>query len=69
MNDEVVRGSIILKDGQLMWPPPKPVGPPVPASKPKKAAAVVKAEPEPVNPFMVTFKDTMLTTAGKLFFH
>jgi NAD(P) transhydrogenase subunit alpha len=39
-NDEVVRGALILRDGQLMWPPPKkeaPPAPPKPAAAPKPA--------------------------------
>jgi NAD(P) transhydrogenase subunit alpha len=35
-NDEVVRGALVLKDGALMWPPPKKEAPPAP---PKPAAA------------------------------
>jgi H+-translocating NAD(P) transhydrogenase subunit alpha len=37
-NDEVVRGALILRDGELKWPPPKKEAPPVPA----KAAAAPK---------------------------
>ncbi len=49
LNDEVVRGSIILNKGELMWPPPKVANPsPVVAPKPKKdpkaEAAKVLAE-------------------------
>ncbi|HEY7376564.1 MAG TPA: Re/Si-specific NAD(P)(+) transhydrogenase subunit alpha [Polyangia bacterium] len=38
LEDEIQRGAIVLKDGELLWPPPKPAGPPpaaVPAAKPK----------------------------------
>ncbi|MGE0814596.1 MAG: Re/Si-specific NAD(P)(+) transhydrogenase subunit alpha [Vicinamibacterales bacterium] len=35
-NDEVVRGALVLRNGQLMWPPPKKDAPPAP---PKPAAA------------------------------
>jgi NAD(P) transhydrogenase subunit alpha len=31
LEDHVVRGSIVLRDGELLWPPPKP---PAPAPKP-----------------------------------
>ncbi|MEZ5421146.1 MAG: Re/Si-specific NAD(P)(+) transhydrogenase subunit alpha [Vicinamibacterales bacterium] len=40
-NDEVVRGALVLRDGQLMWPPPKKEAPPAP---PKPAAP---AAPKP----------------------
>lgn len=36
-NDAVVRGALVLKEGELMWPPPRPATP-VP-SPPKPAAA------------------------------
>jgi NAD(P) transhydrogenase subunit alpha len=32
LEDSVVRGALVLKDGDLMWPPPKPAAPP-PAPK------------------------------------
>jgi NAD(P) transhydrogenase subunit alpha len=28
LDDSVVRGALVLKDGELMWPPPKPPAPP-----------------------------------------
>lgn len=65
LSDEVVRGSIVLHDGEMMWPPPKPVGPPAPApsAAPAKAAVTTK-ELVPVSPFMSTFKDSISCTAG-----
>lgn len=55
LTDEVVRGSIILNQGELMWPPPALEPSPV-AAKPAAGAAVVKeAEPRP-------FRDTMTTS-------
>jgi H+-translocating NAD(P) transhydrogenase subunit alpha len=33
LEDEVVRGALVLKDGALMWPPPKKDAPPVVAPK------------------------------------
>jgi NAD(P) transhydrogenase subunit alpha len=40
LEDEVQRGCIILKGGELLWPPPRPAAPPAaaPAPKPKAAA-------------------------------
>jgi len=41
LEDEIQRGAIVLKDGALLWPPPKPAGPPpaaAPAPKPKGAS-------------------------------
>ena len=34
LEDPVVRGALVLHQGELMWPPPKAAGPP-PAAKPK----------------------------------
>ncbi|HET9929958.1 MAG TPA: Re/Si-specific NAD(P)(+) transhydrogenase subunit alpha, partial [Polyangiaceae bacterium] len=36
LDDQVVRGAIVLKEGELMWPPPRIE--PSPAAAPKKAA-------------------------------
>lgn len=41
-NDEVVRGALILRDGELKWPPPKKEAPPAPA---KAAGSPKPAEP------------------------
>lgn len=66
MADEVIRGSIILQDGQLMWPPPPPKvdpgAPPAAAATP--AAAAVKEPPPPPNYFNITLKDSLMYTAG-----
>lgn len=62
LEDEVVRGSIILKDGTLMWPPPV-----VPVSAQPVAPAtqtVVKAAPLPPNPFNETLKSSLMLTSG-----
>ncbi|KAI4466457.1 nad(p) transhydrogenase [Holotrichia oblita] len=63
LEDEVVRGSIILDKGTLSWPPPKPVGPP-PTAAPTAAPTAVVVEKKQDTPFMATFKDAMLTSAG-----
>src|SRR5262245_24030192 len=39
LEDEIQRGCIILKDGELLWPPPKPAAPPAAAQAPKPKAA------------------------------
>ena len=66
LNDEVVRGSIILNKGELMWPPPK-VADPSPA-KPTAAAAAAKAKQEvkkvEVNYFNKYLKDSLTYTGG-----
>lgn len=66
LEDEVVRGSIILQNGQLMWPPPPPPEPSpgaVPAAA--AAAAVVREPPPPPNYFNLTLKDASAYAAGE----
>lgn len=41
VDDEVVRGALVLLDGELMWPPPKKEAPPVP--KPRLPSTVPPA--------------------------
>lgn len=63
MEDEVVRGSIVLKDGELKWPPPVL---PVSAQAPPAATkAVTKVEPPPPNPFNDTLKTSLIYSTGK----
>lgn len=68
LEDEVVRGSIILHEGKLLWPPPPPPAPaPTPAAvaKPEaeKPAALAPVEP---NYFNNTLKDAALLTGGMI---
>lgn len=40
MDDEVIRGTTVIKEGEITWPPPAPkisAAPPAPAEKPKAA--------------------------------
>ncbi|KAE8745159.1 hypothetical protein FOCC_FOCC008225 [Frankliniella occidentalis] len=63
LEDEVVRGSIILRDGQLMWPPPAKAAapPPPPQVSQSKVDAAKTIEPDY---FMDTLKDTVKYSAG-----
>jgi NAD(P) transhydrogenase subunit alpha len=45
LEDAVVRGALVLKDGELMWPPPKPPAPP-----PKPVEARRPSVPPPPPP-------------------
>lgn len=62
LEDEVVRGSIILKDGTLMWPPP--VLPVSAQPLPVETKAAVKAAPVPVDPFGQVLKNSLFYTTG-----
>ena len=63
LEDEVVRGSIILQEGKLLWPPPPPKEQP----QAPQPVPVVKAEvvqPEELNPFTATMRKSLGYTAG-----
>lgn len=63
LEDEVVRGSIVLKHGELMWPPPViPVSAAPPLQVQAKAAKALQVAP--VDPFKVTLKSSLAYTAG-----
>jgi NAD(P) transhydrogenase subunit alpha len=44
LEDEVVRGALVLQNGQVMWPPPRREPPPAPAAAAPKAKAVSPAK-------------------------
>src|SRR5438045_1937215 len=47
LDDEVIRGSIVLQDGKMMWPPPAapaPAAPPEPGVPTKSSASVAAAK-------------------------
>ncbi|MGJ7512957.1 Re/Si-specific NAD(P)(+) transhydrogenase subunit alpha [Pseudomonas baetica] len=52
MNDEVIRGATVVKEGLVTWPPPAPrlsVAPKVDTNN-KASAVLQKAEPKPASP-------------------
>ncbi|KAG8188185.1 hypothetical protein JTE90_019463 [Oedothorax gibbosus] len=63
LEDEVVRGSIVVHEGRLMWPPPPPPSMQQTAAA-TPAAAATKVAPPPPDPFKTTLKDSMLYTTG-----
>lgn len=44
LEDEVVRGAIVLHEGKMMWPPPLPPAPPEPGVPTKSSASVAAAK-------------------------
>ncbi len=44
MEDEVIRGATVIKDGEITWPPPPPKLSALPKAKPKPVAVPVAAE-------------------------
>jgi NAD(P) transhydrogenase len=67
LEDEVVRGSIIAQNGQLLWPPPPPPAP-APGSTPARAPKPIAEKPVPVEPnyFANTLKDAAMYTGGNM---
>ncbi len=47
MEDEVIRGATVVKDGDVTWPPPKPAAAPPPAPAPEPAPAAPQSAAEP----------------------
>jgi NAD(P) transhydrogenase subunit alpha len=48
LDDAVVRSAIVLREGELLWPPPRPAGPPPQAKPaPPKPSLPVVAKPAP----------------------
>lgn len=70
LEDQVVRGAIVLHDGKMMWPPPMPPAPPEPGVPTKStAAAVVNHAPaadegQGINPFVLAAVGVVLIGLG-----
>lgn len=66
LNDEVVRGSIILREGELLYPPPAPakVATPQAAAVKKDDKAAAKVAAAPPNYFAKYLKDSIMYTTG-----
>ena len=61
LEDEVVRGSILLQNGKLLWPPPPPK---VHAVAAKPAETIKAVEPKPINHFQDTLNNSLMYTGG-----
>ncbi|KAJ8980304.1 hypothetical protein NQ317_005225 [Molorchus minor] len=64
LDDEVVRGSIILEKGNLLWPPPPPKISLTPVAAPKKDLKAAEKEKKEISPFKATLNTSLMTTAG-----
>lgn len=60
LSDEVVRGSVVTLNGNILPPAPRPAPPPAPAAKP---AAKVE-ETVAITPFQKTSREVATVTAG-----
>ncbi|KAF8338317.1 PNTB-domain-containing protein [Cantharellus anzutake] len=64
LEDEVVRGSVVIKDGELLFPPPAPAQAP-PASQPAPdAKTIAKEEPKPITPWEKAVREVSLLGGG-----
>jgi len=61
MKDEVARGSVVVQNGNMMWPAPAPAPAPAAPAAPKK---VEEVKPVPVDPYTETMKTALWTTAA-----
>ena len=74
LDDEVVRGAIVLAEGKMMWPPPQPPAPPEPGVPTKSTAAKAvptaatnahgSAETGGINPIMLIVAGIILIGIG-----
>jgi len=71
LENEVIRGALVLQDGSIMWPPPKPKNPGPKYSvdtgdRPEKEKAAIAAEPKVQKPcpIMRTIKYTIFLAAA-----
>ena len=52
MEDEVIRGATVVKDGEITWPPPKPAAPPSPPPQPAEATEAPSVPAKPKRSFL-----------------
>nr|XP_023016284.1 NAD(P) transhydrogenase, mitochondrial-like [Leptinotarsa decemlineata] len=64
LEDEVVRGSIILDRGNLMWPPPPPKVTAVSMAPPKKEIELAKEMKKELTPFRDNLNKSLMITTG-----
>lgn len=64
LDNEVLRGSVVGSAGELLYPPPKAVGPPPTPVPAKGAAMALLKEQKEVSPFQKTLRSAALTGAG-----
>ncbi|MDD5272805.1 MAG: Re/Si-specific NAD(P)(+) transhydrogenase subunit alpha [Methylovulum sp.] len=65
MDDEVIRGATVIKEGKITWPPPPPKLSAAPAAKPAEVAAVIAKEPE--KPSVIKQLLPLIIAGGALF--
>ncbi|MDX1563604.1 MAG: proton-translocating transhydrogenase family protein, partial [Gammaproteobacteria bacterium] len=53
MDDEVIRGATVVREGKVTWPPPQPKAPPSPPKSAAAASAAPAPEPKPARPAWV----------------
>ena len=67
MEDEVIRGATVIKDGEITWPPPAPKLSAAPKPKPEaEESPVVPREPVVAKPSVMGFLIPLLLAGGAL---
>jgi NAD(P) transhydrogenase subunit alpha len=67
MEDEVIRGATVIKDGEITWPPPAPKLSAAPKPKPEaEESPVVPREPVAAKPSVMGFLIPLLLAGGAL---
>jgi len=64
LTDEVVRGSIVTKQGAILPPAPRPAPPPAPTAPSTAAAAAKEAESVALTPFQKVSREVAMVTGG-----
>eukprot|EP00051_Salpingoeca_urceolata_P024271 m.424237 g.424237 ORF g.424237 m.424237 type:complete len:1095 (-) comp20212_c1_seq19:85-3369(-) len=64
LENDVTRGSIVLNDGDLLWPPPPSAVPGPPPPKKSGAAAKLAAEAKALDPFTRSLRNSAGLTAS-----
>jgi NAD(P) transhydrogenase len=63
LEDEVVRGALVVHHGALLQPPPRPA-PPTPAAPPTPTKAVEAEEARAITPWQKATREVATVTAG-----
>ncbi|KAL2863278.1 putative nicotinamide nucleotide transhydrogenase [Aspergillus lucknowensis] len=64
LNDEVVRGSIVVRDGEVLPPAPRPAPPPTPAKTEAAAAPSTEKAELALTPWQKVSREVATTTVG-----
>lgn len=65
LDDEVVRGALVTRDSEVLWPAPRPAAPPVAAAAPPKAPTAAAEDPKTaLTPWQQSVRAVATTSVG-----